>query len=323
MLGRTWKRRSGRRRDGMSSRVFGLFAGVVGRGRRSSGGTRSTAGERRRASASRRSRSARRRAGRSAVRVWNTRRLAVVASVVALAGALGYTLARAQRWAEISDRFAVSRVEVKGNELMTAEEVVALSGVTPGESVLAIDIEEVEAALARSPRIASARAYGLLPDRVLIRVEETRPFAFLSTRDGLVELAGDGSVLPPVARTPAMDLPVITGIDYDAGVENASTDARVAGALEFLLDAREVSAGLLDEISEVRIAPELGLVTYTVADGAEIRLGFGALDTNGLRRLWAVLQDLRARGARAETIDMRFADQVIVKLRRQPGGGRV
>ena len=54
------------------------------------------------------------------------------------------------------------------------------------------------------------------------------------------------------------------------------------------------------DISEVRIAPGSDLVIYTVADGAEIRVGSGALDSSDLERLWRVLCDLRGRGGEAE-----------------------
>ena len=74
-----------------------------------------------------------------------------------------------------------------------------------------------------------------------------------------------------------------------------------------------MSSSLWMEISEVHIAPGSGLVIYTVADGAEIRFGSGAYDTMTLSQLWAVLNDLRARGVTAETIDMRFRSQVVVR----------
>ncbi|MBN2566428.1 MAG: cell division protein FtsQ/DivIB, partial [Candidatus Eisenbacteria bacterium] len=88
----------------------------------------------------------------------------------------------------------------------------------------------------------------------------------------------------------------------------------VKRALGVLKLARGVSEGLWAEISEIRIAPGSGLVIYTVADGAEIRVGSGALEPNDLKRLWHVLMDIRDRGERAESIDLRFRNQVVVKL---------
>jgi hypothetical protein len=85
-------------------------------------------------------------------------------------------------------------------------------------------------------------------------------------------------------------------------------------AMRFLSVARNVSECFWMDISEVRIAPGLGLVIYTVADGAEIRVGSGALEPNDLKRLWSVLEDVRRRGEPVESIDLRYKDQVIVEL---------
>ncbi len=80
---------------------------------------------------------------------------------------------------------------------------------------------------------------------------------------------------------------------------------------------------LAAEMSEVRIAPGSGLVIYTVADGAEIRVGSGALDSRGMKRLSMVLSDLRSRGVKAESIDLRFRDQIVVKPAQGGAGGHV
>jgi hypothetical protein len=121
-------------------------------------------------------------------------------------------------------------------------------------------------------------------------------------------------VLPPVERSSAVDLPVITGAvgTVEPGVEELPSE--LMEALRFLKLARSVSEGLWMDISEVRIAPGSGLVIYTVADGAEIRVGSGALETDDLKRLWHVLTDVRDRDREVDSIDLRYRDQVVVKL---------
>jgi hypothetical protein len=94
----------------------------------------------------------------------------------------------------------------------------------------------------------------------------------------------------------------------------AELSPELEGALALLRRAREVSEGLWMDISEVRIAPGSDLVIYTVADGAEIRVGSGALGSRDLERLWRVLIDIRDGGREAETIDLRFRNQVVVRF---------
>ena len=145
----------------------------------------------------------------------------------------------------------------------------------------------------------------------------------METAEGrLVEVSDDLTVLPAVSRTPFVDLPVVTGTGVSVDAEGLSESTELDRALRVLRSARCVSPWLWMEISEVRIAPGSGLILYTVADGAEIRVGSGALDDDGLRRLSLVLADLRTRGVRAESIDLRFRDQAVVRLSPGLAGGR-
>lgn len=251
------------------------------------------------------------------------RHVAVVASAILLAVAIGLVLSLAPGWGRGADKFRIARIDVRGNEVLTAEEVEALSGLEPGGSLLSVSVASVEAALGGSPRVVRAQASRLLPDRVLIRLVEKLPIALVETPSGIVEVTDDFTVLPAVERTAFVDLPLVTGAGSELEHGSVVQGAEVIKALDLIRSAREISASLWMEMSEVHIAPGSGLIIYTVADGAQIRVGSGALDAVGLRRLSLVLEDLRARGTAAESIDMRFEGQAVVKLAAGAGGGRV
>jgi len=273
-------------------------------------------------------------------RSWTVRHAAVVASAVLLVAGMGYAISRASIWGRRAGPFVLSEVEVVGNEVLTESEVVALSGLEVGTNLLSVSISDVERSVASSPRVERAQALRLLPDRIVVRLDETPPAAFVIAPTGeCLEITDEGLVLPATERTALIDLPLITGAVGDmtpAGDGAAGDGTEGAGevwatqevheVLEILRTAREVSPLLWMEISEVRIAPGSGLVIYTVADGAEIRVGSGALNSQGLNRLWMVLRDLRSRGEQVQSIDLTYRDQAVVRLRlgsgrRAPAGG--
>lgn len=251
------------------------------------------------------------------------RRIAMVASAVLLAGGIGLVFVIAPRWGMRAEEFRVARIDVRGVSVLTPSEVEELSGLSVGESLLAVSVPAVEIAVAASPRVERAQATKLLPDRVLITLVEKEPIAFVETTGGVVEVAEDLTVLPVVARTPFVDLPVVTGGHGELEAGKAVSGEELVSALELVRRVRTVSRPLWMDMSEVRIAPGSGLVIYTVADGAEIRVGSGALDEQGIRRLSMVLADLEARGVRVESIDLRFEDQAVVRARPGAAGGRV
>jgi cell division protein FtsQ len=238
-------------------------------------------------------------------------------AVVALVLVAGMVLvvSSAPGWGRGGERFLLSSFEVKGNRVLTDEEVLQLSGLTIGSKLLDVRVSDLETCIASSPRIERAHAARALPGRVVVTLDERLPEALRAAGPGVVlEVTADGRVLPPAARSSLVDLPVITGAvgRVEPGMVEVSDE--VIEALRLLRCARSVSESLWMDISEVRIAPGSGLVIYTVADGAEIRVGSGALEPNDLKRLWRVLTDIHDKGQRAESIDLRFENQVVVKL---------
>jgi cell division septal protein FtsQ len=240
-------------------------------------------------------------------------RVLIVASAAVLTVGIGYAIYAARTWGEESGRFVVEGVEVEGNVVLTAAEVAELSGVAPGANLLDVSLREVENAVAAHPRVMRARAGRRLPDRLIIRLTEERPAALVADGEGgWLEVTADGRPLPRVERTDVVDLPVVTGVT--APVEGEDVGERLAAALSALSTAWQVSPDLWMDISEVSFAPGSGLIIYTVADGAEVRVGLGAPTASDVRRLALVLSDARAKGRRVDSVDLRYDRQVIVRF---------
>ncbi len=257
-------------------------------------------------------------------RAWTLRHVAVVVSAVILGTGMGYAISKASQWGQSAEQFLLSEIEIIGNEVLTEGEVVELSGLTTGTNLLSIRIASVERAVESSPRVERARTLRLLPDRIIVRIEERKPAALVATAAfGFVEVTDDGLVLPPVERTALADLPLIVGAADSVEFGGVAASGDIEYVLELLRTARAIEPALWMEISEIRIAPGSGLVIYTAADGAEIRVGSGALDSRDLKRLWMVLTDLKSRGDVVESIDFRYKDQAVVRLRAGGARGRI
>ncbi len=312
LLGRSGNRTRRRAADGGKGRAS--------RGTRSAG----SAGSVRTPRGTRSAGSARSTRTASGGRPWDRRRISILLSACALAAAMCFAVPMASRWARSEENFPLSQVVVEGNRVLTSDEVVEISGLTLGTNLLSVRIAEVEERVTESPRIVRARAQRLLPDRIVIRLVEREPAALVMREDeGCLEVTEDGLVLPPVERTPNVDVPVIVGAfgPVEPGARTESEELK--GLLALLTLAKEITPALWSDISELKIAPGSGLVIYTVADGAEIRIGSGALNVHDLRRLARVLEDLRAKEWEVESIDLRFKDQVVVRPKPGSTGGRV
>lgn len=215
------------------------------------------------------------------------------------------------------DVFRVERVEVVGTHLLAPHEVLAASGLREGQNVWD-DPEPWLAALRAHPAVREAAVERVLPRTLRLRVEEQRPVALVELGT-LRPVTAEGVVLPVDPTRAPVDLPLLrtpaaraseTGLESEAVRRLLAETGRIA----------ELDPALFARVSEVRPAAAGELLLVLGQPAAELMLPAGA-EPERLRRLRAVLEDLERRGlvpaarpGRAVRVDLRFADQIVVRL---------
>ena len=177
-------------------------------------------------------------------------RLAALGLVVAVLGALvGIAL---------SPLLDVDAVQVSGTSEATVREVVAASGVEPGDQLLLVDRASVEAAVERVPWVRSASMGRAWPGTLEIAVVERRALAGFVGADGRLTLAdGEGRVLgvvPADEVDPA--LVVITGPE-PPGLPGATVGGPARAPLEV---ARALPPEVAGRVGEVAVEDD-GTIT--------------------------------------------------------------
>lgn len=217
------------------------------------------------------------------------------------------------------DVFRVERVEVSGTHLLAPHEVLASSGIQLGQSVWE-DPDAWEEALGAHPAVQDASIERALPNTLRVRITERRPVALVEAGT-LRPATADGEVLPVDPSRAPVDLPLlrVAGLAADDGrVEDA--DARLL--LSEMGHLAQLDPSLLARVSEVRRTPAGDLLLLLSQPAAALLLP-PAADSERLRQLRAVLDDLErrnpadaaeGRSAARVRIDLRFADQVVLRL---------
>ena len=93
--------------------------------------------------------------------------------------ALGGALASGGRWLLTAPRFAVERVEVAGQSRLTTDEVIAASGLSPGQNLFRLDARHAVAGVEALPLVRRAEMVRAFPNRVTLLVEERQPFVLV------------------------------------------------------------------------------------------------------------------------------------------------
>jgi cell division protein FtsQ len=260
-------------------------------------------GERRAFIARQRVRHARRRR-RAVVRVVRLVALGVAGLVVVAGSAAG------ARWLLTAPRFAVASVEVQGTSRVSADRVRSAAGIDPGTNVWRVDPAAVAARVAAVPEIRRAEVIRRLPNRVVILVEERRPFTLLHA-GRLHWLDEEGHLLDEVSQAVVPTAPVVSGLS-EAELTSMRTDPspRAREAIALIRALLRRGSALAGEISEIDVSRNDGPVLYTV-DGVEIRLGNDEWGER-LARLERVLRQVVRDGEVVRAIDLRFRDQVVL-----------
>ena len=134
--------------------------------------------------------------------------------------------------------------------------------------------------------------------------------------DRILYLDAEGYVLPPVHAGNIADLPVITG---EAGGADCVPGRRIKShrlreALEILTTAQRVGDDLYHMISEVHCSPDSTFVLFTTESGVPVAFGRGDAAAKLVKfdGFWKQIAMQRG-AAQLKTVDIRFADQVVVR----------
>src|SRR5262245_754553 len=211
------------------------------------------------------------------------------------------------RWLLTTPRFGVASVEVRGVSRVPPDQILAAAAIQRGTNIFKLDTIGVTGRVESLPEVRRADVVRELPNRVVISVEERRPFTLVHG-GRLHWMDEEGRLLGASPEAVAPPMPVISGLSAEelASMRTApGPKARAAiGVIRALLRSGN---GLTAEISEIDMSRREGPVLYTV-DGVEVRLGTEDWDER-LIRLEGVLSQIATQDVR--TVDLRFRDQVV------------
>ena len=207
--------------------------------------------------------------------------------------------------------FAVQEIKVRGGEKVGGSEIVAMAGMSQGMNIWKIDAEIIERKVAQHPWVKRVLVRRELPRRVVIEVEE-REAKGIVVLGRLYYVDPEGFVFKEVEEGENADFPLLTGLQQADLVSQAhATRQKIREALK-LSDL--MARGPLS-ISEIHFPAQGGVVLYPMAYPVALRMGWG--DWQGkLKRLESVLELWRGKEARLASVDLRFRNQAVARMRK-------
>ena len=214
------------------------------------------------------------------------------------------------RWLLTAPQFAVTAVEVDGASRVASDRVRSAAAIEAGTNLLRINPDAVAERVEALPEIRRAEVIRRFPNRIIILVEERRPFTLVHG-GRLHWLDEDGRLLGETREAVAPPTPVVSGLS-DAELASMGTHPtpRVREAIALIRLLLRSGSVLVAQISEIDMSRSDGPVLYTV-DGVEVRLGTDEWEER-LARLEKVLAQVGRDSDGVRAIDLRFRDQVVL-----------
>ncbi len=235
--------------------------------------------------------------------------LAVLTVVGVSTAMAGY---KVRQYVTTDSQFYLSRdrkdaITIQGLKYASRSKVQRVFAGDYDRSVYLVPLAERQRRLEAIDWIAEATVSRVWPDRIVVRVRERQPIAFVNFRRGVLLIDAYGKLLEPPPQA-QFAFPVLRGIG-----ENAS-DAECLDHVRTFQRVEEDLGYLAKEISEVDTADPENIRIITQVDRRAITLLIG--DGNYARRYQHFLKkypEIIKRSPLARVFDMRLDDRIIVK----------
>lgn len=214
------------------------------------------------------------------------------------------------------------QIDIQGSRFVSTDVVTEKFSADMGHSVVRVPLSERRRALESIPWVEQAAVQRVLPNRIRVSITERTPVAFLRTANDLSLVDSHGVILERPAQA-EFRFPVVGGISESTPREGR--EQRMNLFVQFMREIEAAQPGADDHVSEVDLSDASNLrVTLTglepgQANASPILVHFGDSDFGDRYRLLAQnIEQWRASAGSVDSVDLRFARQVVVNPEAKP-----
>ncbi len=219
------------------------------------------------------------------------------------------------------------QIEISGNRFVARDAIVEKFTADMGHSVVRVPLAERRKAIETFPWVEQAGVQRVLPNRIRVDITERTPVAFLRTASDLSLVDSHGVILERPAEGD-FRFPVVSGIAEST--PRQAREQRMNLYVQFMKEIELAQPGADDRISEVDLSDPSDLrVTLSGLGSAPskaspILVHFGDSNFgNRYRLLSENIDQWRAGAGSVDSVDLRFARQVVVNPESGPVASRV
>jgi len=200
-------------------------------------------------------------------------------------------------------------IEIKGNKLLSDEDIITYCDLED-INIFNIDRRKLANKLIELPQIKGVVVTRDLPKRLIIEVNERRPIAIIGIQSSYQIIDSEGQIIATTKNLAYWNLPLVTGVEVINEGDQLEINSQIKKAISYL---GLLSDQVLGEISELNITKEDGIQLFLV-DGGVVKLSSNFDNKAKSKIFTSVYNDIKSKGQKIEYIDLRYGNNVIVRL---------
>ena len=216
-----------------------------------------------------------------------------------------------------SPRFDIAVTEINGLQQISQNQILLKISelAQPDRNLVRFDLDGLRRNLELIPWVKTVVVRRVLPDKLIVDVEEREPVAFARVGQGTLLIDEEGILLENnPARLSRSDFPVILGMEsgYAAEILRRNRE-RIAVYLQLIRALNRGGAGLSRDLSEVHLQDPGNVSVILNGDTVLVYLGRDGFQTK-FRRYLAASRELKNKYRNLDSVDLRYRDQVVIRI---------
>lgn len=207
----------------------------------------------------------------------------------------------------------IEEIVIKGNYHLRDEEILYKSQIKLGENIFKLDLNKTIEFLKQEPWIKEIEIKRVIPNKIIISLEERKPSAVIYIDEEYFILDKEGMVLSKIENPGGLNLPLITGLKA-AEVKIGSTviEPEFRIALEIINSANII---LPNKFYKIKILALDDFLIFGVVNNLVVRVSKAEEIINKGTLLREAFEKIIKENLLVDHIDMRFKDSVIIKVK--------
>lgn len=215
-----------------------------------------------------------------------------------------------------SPRFDIAITEIKGLQQIAENQVLLKISelAQPDRNLVRFDLDRLRRNLELIPWVKTVVVRRVLPDKLIVDIEERQPVAFARVGQETLLIDEEGTLLEnnPEKLSQA-DFPVILGMEsgYSPEILRRNRE-RIDLYLKLIGALNRGGAGLSRDLSEVHLQDPGNVSVILNGDTVLVYLGRGGFQAK-FRRYLAASRELKKKYRNLDSVDLRYRDQVVIR----------